>query len=190
MKKIDVRFDENTMVLLRESIGKTFKKYKCDPFDFVPSVYGIIGIFIDEEVYKLTNFCEVLDYYGYDEDVAVFKFVSADKEEIKTCIVDGEMIDTPVNSIIEKIHIINEHQKLYYNGIQTYDVWVTRGIIFFLKDGREISYEKNIWFSEFISIQKGYDLEEKFESTDVFDEGWEDCEGYETECTRERIVIE
>lgn len=63
----------------------------------------------------MTNYCEVLDYYGKDEDVAVFKFESAEEDEIKTHIVGGKMIETPVNSIIEKIHVINEHQKLFYN---------------------------------------------------------------------------
>lgn len=175
---------------LKRSIGKKLKKFKCKPFDSSPSVYGIIGVYIGESTYKLTNFCEVLDYYGRDEDVAVFKFEPAKENEIKTCTDDGEMIETPVGSTIKKIHVINEHQKLFFKNEQTYDVWVTRGIVFFLEDGREISFEKEIWFSEFIRIQKGYNLEEKFDSIDTFLEGWEDCEDYTPKCEREVTVLE
>lgn len=41
MKAIDIRFDSKTLNELKNCIGKRFKKYKCDPFDFNPSVYGI-----------------------------------------------------------------------------------------------------------------------------------------------------
>lgn len=189
MKKIDIRFNKIMMKNLKDSIGKVFKKYECDPFDVNPSVYGIIGVYIDKNVYKFTNFCEVLDYYGKDEDIAVLKFNISDPKEIVTCVVGGEMIETPIDSIIDKIYVVNEHQKLFHNGTQTYDVWITRGIIFFLKDGREVSFEKDVWFSEFISIQRGYNLIEKFEPVDEFLEGWEGCEGYTPECSREVIVI-
>lgn len=189
MKTIDIRFNEKTMSLLNQFLGKKFEKYKCNPFDFSPTVYGIVGIFVDGLIYKLTNFCDVLDYYGKNEDVAVFKFETSEEKEIKSCIVDEEMIETPINSTIQKIHIINENQKLFYHSEQTYNVWVTRGIIFFLEDNREISFEKNIWFSEDISIQRGYNLIEKFEPTDIFVEGWEECEGYTSSCSREIIEL-
>jgi len=52
MKRIDMRFDQNT---LKKWIGKNFVKYKCDPFAYINSVTAIVGIFIDDEVYKLTN---------------------------------------------------------------------------------------------------------------------------------------
>ncbi|MCH5210692.1 MAG: hypothetical protein J1F01_06965 [Oscillospiraceae bacterium] len=189
MKTIDVRFDDNTIAALKNIIGRNVKKYKCDPPVVDSTVYGIIGIFIDDKVYKLTNFCEVLDYYGQPEDVAVFRFALSNKDEIKTCLLEGEMIDTPIESLIKEIHVINENQRLFYKEQQTYNVWLTRGLIFILADGSEISFEKDIWFSEFIETQRGHKLISKFSSVNIFLEGWEDCEGYRTECSREATII-
>ena len=72
MVKIDVTFDEQTMNLFQNFIGKKFEKYKADPFVYSTDVYGIVGLYIDKSVYKLTDFAEVFDYYGAKEDVAVF----------------------------------------------------------------------------------------------------------------------
>lgn len=66
-----------------------------------------------------------------------------------------DMTNIPVEEMIQEIQIVNEHQELFHLGVKTYDVQVTRGIIFLLQNGGEISFEKNIWFSEMISIHKG-----------------------------------
>lgn len=189
MKTVDIRFPDNTISIMKSLIGQEFKMIKHDPFMFGLDVYGIVGLFIDDNVYKLTNLVEVLDYYGKMEDVAVFRFEATTADKIVTFRVNGEMIDFPIHSKIKEIRIVNENQQLFYNGEQTYDVYTVRGIIFVLQDGREISFEKPIWFSEEIYIRKGYDLIEKFVSTDDFAEGWEGCDGYETKCTREIITI-
>ena len=52
----------------------------------------------------------------------------------------------PVGCRVKEIQIVNEHQKLYEDEVQTYDVWLTRGIVFVLEDGLEIALEKNVWF--------------------------------------------
>ena len=61
------------------------------------------------------------------------------------------MIDCNIENTISKIQIVNENQKVFYKGEQTYDVWVTRGIIFLFADGLELSFEKDV-FSELIFI--------------------------------------
>ncbi len=43
--------------------------------------------------------------------------------------------------------------------------------------------------AEDIYIEKGYNLYDRFVSEDDFPEGWEDCEGYTAECTREIITF-
>ena len=73
MVKIDITFDEKTMNIFQNFIGKKFEKYKSDPFVYSYSVYGIVGLYIDKFVYKLTNLTEVMDHYGAKEDVAIFK---------------------------------------------------------------------------------------------------------------------
>lgn len=184
MVKIDVTFDEKTMNIFQNFIGKKFEKYKSDPFVYSPSVYGIVGLYIDKSVYKLTNLTEVFDYYGAKEDVAVFKLENSIDEEINTFIVNGKMIDCNIENTISKIQIVNENQKVFYKGEQTYDVWVTRGIIFLFADGLELSFEKDV-FSELIFIEKGYNLISRFTPEYKFSERWED--GYTGECTRKII---
>ncbi len=172
MKSIDICFTAREMKLIKWMIGKRLQKYKCDPFSFSTSVYGLVGLLIDDESFAFTNFVEEMDYYGENEDVAVFRIKAIPFDEIQSKAQNQQMIEIPVNDIIVEIDIVNEHQRLYKNSIQIYDVLLTRGVIIKLKDGNEISLEKNIWFSENISVEKGYDLIKRFSSTDEFSEGW------------------
>ena len=187
MKTVDIRFGGETMQTLQSLIGQQFDGMKHDPFIHVPSVYGIVGLFIGGHTFKLTNLVEVLDYYGQLEDVAVFRFEPTKPDDIKTFVDNGEMIDFPVRSRIKEIQVVNENQRLFHREKQTYDVYTVRGLIFVLEDGHEISFEKPIWFSEEIYIQKGYDLIEKLSPTDEFGEGWEG--DYRGECSREVISV-
>ena len=61
MKSIDMRFD---LKMIQNWIGKLFNKYKCDAFDFTNSVTQIVGLYIGDKVYSLTNIQEPVDYYG------------------------------------------------------------------------------------------------------------------------------
>ncbi len=187
MKQIDVRFTVSDMEAIQSMIGKKMLKYKCDPFDFSTSVYGIVGISLEDASYAFTNFTEVMDYYGEQEDVALFKMESMSFSKIHSFVQDQTMIETPVDSVISEVVVVNERQKLFENGIQTYEVLITRGIIFKFNDGHELSFEKNIWFSEDISVEKGYDLIDRFTPTTEFVEGW--SAEYQGECSRELITV-
>ncbi len=187
MKHIDVRFNQIEMRLIKDMIGSLLIKYKCDPFEFSTAVYGIVGICTDKTSYAFTNSIQVMDYYGANEDVAVFHIEKRDDLEIKSLISGNTMIELPVNKIIKEIDIINEHQKVFKNDEQTYDVWLTRGIIFRLADNTEISLEKNIWFSEMITIDKGDHLLSKFTSVKEFVEDWEG--EFHGECSREIVKL-
>ena len=65
----------------------------------------------------------------------------------------------------------------------------TKGIIFHLASGNEISFEIGTWFSEMITIRRGYELVKSFTSVEEFLEDWEDSEGYFPECNREVKTI-
>ena len=73
MKNIDIRFSASDFTELQSMVGKKMLKYKCDPFEFSTSVYGIVGIAFEDASYAFTNLTEVIDYYGEQEDVALFK---------------------------------------------------------------------------------------------------------------------
>lgn len=187
MKKIDVRFSAGDMNLLKAMIGKTMQKYKCDPFEFSASVYGVVGLMVDNNGYSFTNLIETADYFGQQEDVAMFKFQAATYDDINSMIENQIMNETPVQNMISSIDIVNEHQELYKNNVKIYDVQLTRGIIFKFKDGYEISLEKEIWFSENITVNRGYELIKKFSPVSEFLESWSD--EYHGECSREIVKI-
>ena len=184
MKNIDMRFDQN---IIKDFIGKTFIKYRCDEFIFTNSVTQIVGFYIDNEIYKLTNIEESVDYFGTLEDTAVFRIEKAQEEDIRSAFSEGKQIDNPVQAPIDEIILVNENQTVEEYGTKTYDVWLTRGIIFKV-DGREISFEKENWpFSEEINILKGYNLADQYSSTDAFSEEW--GEGITAVATREYVSI-
>lgn len=184
MKTIDMRFDSD---LIQSWIGKRFNKYKCDAFDFTNSVTQIVGLHIGNEVYALTNVQESVDYFGAAEDMAVAKLSAAEDAMIKSAFKDVEMISTPVGEEITSIKIVNEQQTMAINGEPSYEVWLTRAIIFEV-GGREISFEKDtVPFSEEITIQRGYDLIDKISDNDDFLEEWD--EEYSPEYKREVIEI-
>lgn len=184
MNTIDMRFNSE---LIRSLVGKDFHYYKCDAFDFTNSVTQIVGLYIGEKAYALTNVQENVDYFGENDDMAVCRFTETEDKNIKSAFNDTEMIITPINGIIEKVLLVNENQQLFKNGEELYNVWLTRGIIFVV-GGREISFEKDsVPFSEELIIQRGYDLIEKFSDEKEFLESWEG--GIEPRCMREVVVI-
>lgn len=182
MNKIDIRFSQTIMENLQHFIGTTFQKYCQRPFVFTNSVTQKLELHIDNSIYELNNYTEPLDYYGALDDVAVLHLEEKEHE----CLIDPTLIDISVNEIIKEIHVIQENQRLFKNGKQIYDVWLTRGIIFVF-DTYEISFEKDIWFSEEIYINRGYDLINTFANVNRFCTDW-DSE-YRPECSREIIII-
>lgn len=187
MKQIDIRFDSKEISLIKNMLGKVLTKYKCDPFEFSTAVYGIVGICIEDSAYAFTNKLHVMDYYGAKEDVAVFKIEACLESSIQSLIKENKMIEMPINMLINEIDVINEHQELFEDGKQTYDVWLTRGIIFKLEDETEISLEKNVWFSEMITVDKGKKLLEKFTPVQEFTEDWE--QNFHAKCSREALKL-
>ena len=183
MKTIDMRFDSN---LIRGWLGKEFKKYKSDAFDFTNSVTQIVGLYIGDNVYALTNVQETVDYFGNTDDIAVSKLFLSEDISIKSAFVDVDMISTPIGNNITAAKLVNEHQELSINGEHTHDVYLTRAIIIEVGN-QEISFEKDtVPFSEEITIQKGYDLLDKVSDNDGFLEGW----GEEYNPTYSREIIE
>ena len=184
MISIDMRFNQDT---IRSLIGKTFVKYRCDRFVFTNSVTQRVGFFIDDEAYNMTNCQEPVEYFGQIEDVAVSRFEKATADKIKSAFVDTEQVDTPIGAPIDEIRLINENQRISVNGECTYDVWLTRAIIFVV-GGREILFEKDtVPFSEEIVILKGYDLEGQLSDERLFLEGWD--AGIVPECHRSTVVF-
>lgn len=172
------------MSILRSLIGEKLLSVKHDPFTFVNSSSQVVQIITDNSVFYLYSFTEPLDYYGSEEDVAVWTI-----ESNRNKVVDQKtFVETPFNETIKNIYVVQENQRLYQNNQQIYDVWLTRGIIFDFGE-HQYSLEKAVWFSEDIYIQKGYNLIDTFASTDEFAKSdWE--EGCSAECIREIVRLD
>ncbi len=178
MVQIDIRLKPDEMNVLRSLIGKKLESIQHDPFNFVNSSSQMVQINAETGVYYLYSFTEPLDYYGATEDVAVWTFGA---ERYKS--VDNKsFIKTPVQAFIKNITLVQENQRLYNGNDQIYDVWLTRGIVIDFGD-HQLSFEKAVWFSEDIYIQKGYNLADRFASVEAFiNSDWP--EGYKAECSR------
>jgi len=186
MKQTDIRFDEKTVAVLQKMVGQYFHKLRHDPFIYAETVYQNVGLYIGNGTYSLVNELETMDYYGEMEDVAILTLKPCKEDEITSGLENTEQIDDVVEDIITEIRIVNENQQLFENGKQTYDVWLTRGIIFVCGE-REIALEKDIWFSEEIAISKGYDTIKQFSDPKKFTEDWPNRKT--ANCSREIITL-
>ncbi|MCD8294837.1 MAG: hypothetical protein LUE27_06330 [Clostridia bacterium] len=185
MKKYDMRFSED---VCRQMVGKVFSKYRCDPFEFTNSVTQIVGLYISDQVYSLTNIQEVVDYFGYRDDIGVFKLSSCQDSLIHSAFHDVTQIDNPVTGEIKEIKLVNECQRISRHAEALYEVWLTRAIIF-CTDEREFMFEKDmVTFSEEIIIRKGYDLLDTISPNNFFMEEWDE-DGVVPEYTRVISVI-
>ncbi len=174
--------------LLKSMIGKAFDKYRCDPFISSPMVYGIIGIYIDGKPVKITSLLQNVRRFMETDEVAVLHIEETSEESIKTFMDNGEMIDTVINSKIKSIYVVNDFMSIKYEG-KIYKFSSTVGIIFKQEDLNEISFEIGTWFSKMITIQKGYNLIEKFTPVDDFIDEWEEWAEYNPSCSREIIEL-
>ncbi len=89
----------------------------------------------------------------------------------------------PVELPVQRILVVQENQQLFENGEQTYDVWLTRGMLFDFGEF-QLAFEKAVWFSEEIYITRGQNLISKFTPASNFcnPDRWED--GIEAKCFR------
>ena len=164
-------------------IGKEFSSFLHDEFNYTQSSTQVIELIIAGKSYYIYSFTEEKDYFGSPEDVAVWT-VSDEKLPV---VEKKSFIKTPVKETIIGISLIQENQKVFENVEQTYDVLLTRGIVFDLGD-RQIAFEKDIWFSEEIIVHRGYNLVGCFSSTENFGDDWD--KSLRTECIRKEIIIQ
>lgn len=183
---VNISLDSITKEMLRGIIGKTFDYYSCDPFEFSPSVFGIVGFRIDDKFYKLTCNLEKTTRFWNEDEIAQLRFEECGNQKPESRMDGGAMIDTPVRDTIVKIDLINDLESVAFES-EKRTLCSTKGLIFYLSSGNEISFEADTWFSEMITIQRGYGLFDKFTTVDDFLEEWEDCDGYTA--TVERKIV-
>ena len=183
MKSIDIRLKGQEMELLKGAVGKVLNRYAHTPFTYNARAIQIIQLVIDSVDYYLRSETQPLDYYGSEEDVAVWKYTT-----VRPPVMDAyEFVNTPMDSVIKRIKIVQENQRVFENGVQLYNNHVTRAIIFDFGD-RQLSLEKSVWFMEDIFVRRGYDLEKELAPTDDFCSDWND--GFSASCERDIVLLE
>lgn len=170
MTKIqDFRLNES---YFKPLIDKCFKKYRCDSFEYTNSVTGVVGLYIDNKTFELRNEQKAIQYFDSVDDIAVWSIKEVNENDIHSYFEDTDQIDTPVNEIIKTITLVNEHQKVKIS-YDTYEMWITRAILFHLETA-DICFEKdNTAFSEEIEIKRGQNLVDEFpKKNDFFLNQW------------------
>lgn len=184
MINIDVRLKIEDLQILQAAVGSTLDRIEHDEFVFSNTSSQAVRFVLEDALFYLYSFTEALDYFGAEEDVAVW---SVEKKEYPL-IADKDFVNTPIKERVASIQIVQEHQELFENNQKTYDVWVTRGIIIDFGD-HELAFEKPIWFSEDIVIRRGYNLIEKFQSAEEICKAGKWKDGVTMVCSREVITL-
>ncbi len=173
--------------LLKSFIGAEFKSYRHDPIHLVNSVFEIIGIYIGDRIYALTNKLEDKEYYSSLEPISVLRLKEV--SDVRSSLENTVQIEVPVKSQISAIKLVNEHQLIFKDDKLDFEGWITRAVIFILKNEQEIMFEKESWvYSDRIIPYKGANIISKLSDPNDFKEGWEDF-NLKAECERKVIEI-
>ena len=175
--------------LLKGFIGKQFKWFQHDEFVFTPTTYGVIYINIDNKNYALTDYYEVKDVLGDNEEISTLR-IKEHNEELKSQILNSKVVCENINFKINNILLVNTKTTIVNKNDPNdkYTLLDTHGIIFNLDDGYQIAFEKDD-FGENITIYRGYNLQDKFKNipnditSTIIDE-------YEATCYLEYTPIE
>ena len=184
MIKIDIRLSTTEINLLKALVGKTLETIEHDEFIFTNTSSQVVKLNSKGTSLFLYSFTEPLDYYGEEEDVAVWSVTQTEYP----ILANKAFIRTPVQQQVQSISVVQENQRLFEQEHQIYDVWLTRGIILDFGD-HQLAFEKPVWFSEDIIIRKGYDLIKMFRSENEIEmpRNWES--GTTLKCIRSITVL-
>ncbi len=153
----------NTMLdvnLLKNLIGKKLKWLKHDKFIFAPVTYGVVYLNVDDIIYSITDFYEIKNVLGDEEEISVLK-MQVDNNKLTNMTVDLKKACQNFNSTITSITIVNAITKLLNDDNLFDSIYDTQGIIFTLENNYELAFEKDD-FGENITIYRGYNLKKKF----------------------------
>lgn len=184
MKQYDFRFDT---ALIESFIGKTLTKYKHAEFMYTNSVTAVLGLEIEDVVYKLTNEFETIDFFTLDGEATIFRITKAKWNTIDSMI-NNDINEINVGETIKKILLVNDHTTLNIDKNMAYDMWDTKAIIFCFENHEICFAKQDCWFSQEIEIYKGHDLLEKIgDGSSILDDF---CEDKTKKALVERAIVE
>lgn len=172
-KQINKLFTEKEINILKSLIGQKIDKIRHDRFDYTNTSFRRITFFVGDKVYELLNEAEETDFmwddYG-EEAVAVFKF-----SEIEDKGMDYKygfdnypaQIETPINDVVKDIIVIEDNVKSFDSSTKSLvsEYNYVKGIIVELGQIK-YCFNRGVWFSEEIVINKGQEPESKIGNID------------------------
>ena len=173
MNKIDKRFGIKDYDLINEIVGKKVSKIVQDEFIYTNTTFGHANIFVDKDIYEIKCSINCIDYYGDKEDVAILNFNKVSINDVKSELKDLKQVEIKFDDILIKVDIINEYQYVKF-GKDEYSYNYTRGIILYFND-IEYAFKMSAWFSEALEIYKGFNLLNKFNDDDDFNESFSEA---------------
>lgn len=128
MVSIDNRFNDAEMDILRQMIGRKIVSFRHTDIPPRHAAYGALGIETEQGMIYL--YCETdnMNYFGYVDDEAVLTLTHEcrswlDMDQYSYVFAGA----SPVNDTVKEIHVVQDHQRLYENGEQTFDIWLAGG---------------------------------------------------------------
>lgn len=170
MNSTDKRLKKQDLDLIKKLTGKEIIKIVHDEYIYTNTSFGHINIFLNDDIYELKCAITPTEYFGSKEDVGILKFNKVTINDVKSELKDHKQTEDKISNKLLKIDIVNEHQYVNDNKNE-YSYDYTKGIILYF-EGFEYAFKMSAWFSEIIEIYKGYNLIEKFNNDDDFNDSF------------------
>ncbi|MDO4493696.1 MAG: hypothetical protein Q4C53_07425, partial [Clostridia bacterium] len=123
MNTKDIRLKEPGLQILKSMIGKPLETIEYDAFADANVASQVVRFNTCGESFYLYSFTEPMDYFGNTEDVAVW---TVEKTEYPV-VAKKAFVPMPVLRTVTAVTLVQENRRLFDHGVQTHDVWSTRG---------------------------------------------------------------
>ncbi|MDO4465861.1 MAG: hypothetical protein Q4C49_02505 [Bacillota bacterium] len=159
-------------------IGKRFHSYGLTSLESTHLSNAYVQLHIGNEYYEISNTSSFLDYYGQEENTAIFSLEEDSYESFE---------DIMVDETIQAIYVIQEEQNYFENKELKYRNFLTRALII-ETDIAQYGFEKDdVSFSEWIHIKKGKDVLSTFPKKNLWfeEEAFFGMDDISTTCLQE-----
>ena len=181
MTRVERYLTDSDFSVLKDMKGRRlhYMRLDCDPSDIALQV---IEFGFGEKKYYLYCDLEVLEYFGYPEDISYFEFTP-----VKYPFVDHkDLVFDLVGKDISGISEVRDTIKVYMDGELDHVYSFTYGVIVSFGE-YQIAFEKFAEFSELIQVRRGYDLISKFSPVERYRDDF--IAGTQLELSRDIVEI-
>ena len=169
MERVKRFLDEEDMERLKSLKGLRLEHIRLTPPNGSDTVLQVIEFSAGSKRYYLYCDLECIDYFGLSEDISFLSFTDQRYPFIDCMEFVIEHIGLDITGVSE----VKDSIRLLEGGKPCYEFSFTRGIIIHF-GAYQFSIEKVSYFSELMTVRKGYDLISKFESIEEYRKDFDD----------------